>query len=164
MLEIRWQLSVILFLNKLYCRSATIEAPASANLQPHKNSFWNSRSVVVGQRPNGRDITGQGSNTWWRHEMETFSALLAICAGNSPVTGESHRPETRSFDVFFDLRVNKRLSKQPLGWWFETPSRPLWRHCNVHSQPCRRCCYCPPPNSLHVLAGASLSFSIMWVF
>ena len=41
--------------------------------------------------------------SWWRHQMETFSALLAICAGNSPVTGEfpSQRPVTRSFDVCF---------------------------------------------------------------
>ena len=46
--------------------------------------------------------------------METFSALLAICAGNSPLTGEfpAQRSVTRSFDVFFDLRLNKRLSKQ----------------------------------------------------
>ena len=43
--------------------------------------------------------------------METFSALLAICAGNSPVSGEfpAQRPVTRSFDVFFDVRVIKRL-------------------------------------------------------
>ena len=43
--------------------------------------------------------------------METFSALLALCAGNSPVTGEfaAQRPVTRSFDVFFDLRMNKRF-------------------------------------------------------
>ena len=69
--------------------------------------------------------------TWWRHQMETFSALLAICAGNSPVTGEfpAQRPMTRSFDVFFDLRMNKRLSKQWWGWWFETPPRILWCHC-----------------------------------
>ena len=42
--------------------------------------------------------------------METISALLAICAVNSPVTGEflSQTPVTRSFDVFFDLRLNKR--------------------------------------------------------
>ena len=67
---------------------------------------------------------------WWRHQMETFSALLAIGAGNSPVTGEFpvQRPVTRRFDVFFDLRLNKRLSKQSLGWWFETPSCPLWCH------------------------------------
>ena len=70
--------------------------------------------------------------TWWRHQMETFSALLAICAGNSPVPGEfpTQRPVTRGFDVYFDLRPNKRLSKQSLGWWFETLSPPLWRHRN----------------------------------
>ena len=64
--------------------------------------------------------------------METFSALLAICAGNSPVPGEfpTQRPVTRSFDVFFDLHPNKRLSKQWWGWWFETPPCPLWRHRN----------------------------------
>ena len=69
----------------------------------------------------------------WRHQMETFSALLAICAGNSTVPGEflTQRPVTRSFDVFFDLRLNKRLAKHLRGWWFETLSRPLWRQCNV---------------------------------
>ena len=72
-------------------------------------------------------------NSWWRHRMETFSALLAICAGNLPASGEfpAQRPLTRSFDVFFYLCLNKRLRKQPWGWWFETLSRPLWRHCNV---------------------------------
>ena len=71
--------------------------------------------------------------SWWRHQMETFSALLPICAGNSPVSGEfpTQRPVTRSFDIFIDLRLNKRLSKQSCGWWFETLSCPLWRHCNV---------------------------------
>ena len=69
---------------------------------------------------------------WWRHQMETFSALLAICAENSPVPGEfpTQRPVTLSVDVYFDLRPNKRLSKETWGWWFETPSRPLWRHRN----------------------------------
>ena len=59
---------------------------------------------------------------WWRHQMETFSALLAICAGNSPVSGEfpALRPVTRSFDVFFDQRPNKRLCKKLWGWWFDT--------------------------------------------
>ena len=71
--------------------------------------------------------------SWWRHQMETFSALLAICAGNSPASGEfaAQRPVTRSFDVCFDLRLNNRLSKQSWGWWFETASCPLWRHCNA---------------------------------
>ena len=54
--------------------------------------------------------------------METFSGLLAICAGNSPVTGEfpAQRPVMRNFDVFFDMRLNKRLSKQLGDRWYET--------------------------------------------
>ena len=67
---------------------------------------------------------------WWRHQMEAFTALLAICAGNSPITGEfpAERAMTRGFDIFFDLRLNEQLSKQSWGWWFETPSHPLWHH------------------------------------
>ena len=70
--------------------------------------------------------------SWWCHQIQTFCALLALCAGNSPVTGEfpSQRPVTRSFDVFFYLSLNKPLSKQLWGWWLEAPSRSLWRHCN----------------------------------
>ena len=69
---------------------------------------------------------------WWRHRMETFSALLALCAGNSrspvnsPHKGQWHRA------LMFSLicSLNKRLSKQPWGWWFESPSHLLRRHCN----------------------------------
>ena len=43
----------------------------------------------------------------------------------------AQRPVTRSFDVFFDLRLNKRLSKQSWGWWFEPLWHPVWRHCNA---------------------------------
>ena len=46
----------------------------------------------------------------------------------------SQRPVTQSFDLFFDLCLNKRLGKQSRGWWFETPSCPLWRHRNVHEK------------------------------
>ena len=52
---------------------------------------------------------------WWRHQMETFSALLAKC-----------------FDVFFDLCLNKRLRKQSWGWWFQTLSLILWCHWNAN--------------------------------
>ena len=63
---------------------------------------------------------------WWRHQMEIFSTLVALYVGNSPVTGDfpAQRPVTRSFDVFFDLRLNKRLSKQSRDWRYETPSLP----------------------------------------
>ena len=72
-------------------------------------------------------------SSWWRHQMEAFSLLLTLYEGNTPVTdgSPSQRPVTCSFDVFFDLRLNKRLSKQSRRRWFETASRSLWRNCNV---------------------------------
>ena len=60
-----------------------------------------------------------------------FPRLLALCEGDPPVTGgfPSQRPVMPSFDVFFDLRLNDRLSKQSGRRWLETQSRSLWRHC-----------------------------------
>ena len=69
-------------------------------------------------------------------------ASHGLCAGSHMMTSSNgnifrvtelpaQRPVTQSFDVFFDLRLNKRLSKQSWGWWFETLSRPLWRHCHA---------------------------------
>ena len=81
-------------------------------------------------------VSFQSHMTLWVHQMEKFSALLAICAGNSPVTGDfpAQRPVTRSFGVSFDLDLHNRLSIQSRGWWFETPSRPLRRHCYGYDQ------------------------------
>ena len=74
---------------------------------------------------------------WRHHQMETFSALLVFFfwgggGGDSPVTGEflSLRPVTRSFELFFDMRLNKQLNEQSCGWWYKTPWYSLWRHCN----------------------------------
>ena len=74
-------------------------------------------------------VIGTGRISWWRHQMETFSALLALCAGNSPFNGEflAQRPVTRSFDIFFDLRMNKQLSKQSWGLWLERSARSFWQ-------------------------------------
>ena len=71
--------------------------------------------------------------TWWRHPIRTSSASLAICTVDSPVTGEfpSQRPVTRSFDAFY-LRLDKWLIKQSRRRWYETPSRSLSCHYNVH--------------------------------
>ena len=67
------------------------------------------------------------AGSWWHHRKEIFAALLALCAGNSPVTSEF---PTQSIDVFSDLHLNERFSKQSWGWWFEMPSCSLWRHCH----------------------------------
>ena len=66
---------------------------------------------------------------WWRYQMETFSGLLALFDGNPPVTGgfPSQSPVKRRFDVFFYVRLNKRLNKQWSCRWFETP----WYPCDV---------------------------------
>ena len=63
---------------------------------------------------------------WWRHQMETISALLALCAGNSRVTGEfpTQRPVTRSFDDFFDLCLCVWTS----GWANTRAAGDLRRH------------------------------------
>ena len=101
---------------------------------------WLVRSILVCMNIHGVNfptIAYQVNvRSWWRHQMETFSALLALGAGISPVTDvfPLQRPETRSFDVFFDRRLNKSFIKQMRDWWFHTPSRSLWRHCNVIHQ------------------------------
>ena len=64
----------------------------------------------------------------WKHFPRYWPFVRGI--HRSPVKFPTQRPVTRSFDVFFDLRLNKWLSKQSWGWWFETRSCPLWRHCN----------------------------------
>ena len=87
-----------------------------------RSASWQDRTICSQQK----------WQSWWRHQMETFSTLLALCEGNSPVTREfpSQRPVTRSLDVFFHRDLNKRLSKQSRRWWFETLSCSLRRHCN----------------------------------
>ena len=107
----------------------------------HRGRCYGKNSHLVTRLPNCCQLTTISTDnrlrsritfTCWRHQMETFSALPALCEGNLLLTGgfPSQRPVTRSFDAFFDLRLNKRLSKQSRRRWFETPSRSLWRHRN----------------------------------
>ena len=61
--------------------------------------------------------------SWWRHQMESFSALLALCARSSLITSEftSQGPVTRSFHIFFDLRLHQ-------GWVSNRDVSDLRRH------------------------------------
>ena len=64
----------------------------------------------------------------WKHFPRYWPFVRGI--HRSPVNSP-HKGQWRgAFDVFFDPRLNKRLSKQSWGWWFETLSCPVWRHCN----------------------------------
>ena len=83
------------------------------------------------------------SSNWYVHNVIKLFMMTSsngkIFHVTGPLCGEFTGPSEfptlrrvrRSFDVFFDLRLNKRLSKQPWGWWFETPSWSLWHQCNV---------------------------------
>ena len=72
---------------------------------------------------------------WWRREMKAFSALLAFFEKNPTVpVGSPHKGQWRRFDVFFYLRLNKRLRKWPRRWWFGTPLCSLWRNCSDFSK------------------------------
>ena len=75
----------------------------------------------------------RGLMSSWRHQIEAFSVLLSLYAGNSLATGgfPLQRPVTRSFDVFLDMRLNKWLSKQLRRRRCDMPLRSSWRHCNV---------------------------------
>ena len=88
--------------------------PSFANVTT-ADLFWNVQSYNMMTSSNGNIFRVTG------HLCGEFTG-----PGEFP----TQRPVTRSFDVFFDLRLNKRLSKQPWGWWFETPSWSLWRQCN----------------------------------
>ena len=114
------------------CMWANNKRSNLAHVQDIPKICYSSCCAVVWYRDRGYLTNCYIFSAWWRHQMDIFSALLAVCTGNSPVTGEfpAKRPVTRSFDISFYLHLNKRLSKQWWGWWFETLSRPLWRHCN----------------------------------
>ena len=105
----------------------------------YSNPFLSIRPVLPGTVWNAIVSTELWCNIIALHRTMMTSSngnifrVTGLCAGNSAVvTGEfpSQSPTTRSFDVFSDRRLNIQLSKQSWGWWFETPSCPLWRHSN----------------------------------
>ena len=110
-----------------------------------RSNVRNRNSWLRNRRKSSRNLNNINRThiryAWWRHQMEIFSAILAICAGNSPVTGEFHaqRPVMQSFDVFFVLCLNKRLSKQSWGRYGYLQERDAWRasvgFCMVQLKP-----------------------------
>ena len=83
---------------------------------------------------------------WWNMMTSSNGTIFRVTGPlcrefTGPGEFPAKWPVTRSFDVFFDLRLNKRLSKQPWGWWFETPLWSLWRQCNVFITDCTGSCW-----------------------
>ena len=78
------------------------------------------------------DVSGTTMMTSW---MEMVSALLNLCEINPLVIVgfPSQRVSNAGFDVFFHVNLNKQLNKPSSRRWFETPGRPLWRHCSDYT-------------------------------
>ena len=108
--------------------------------------FLDSRHVFI---PSSQDWFTSTRTIAWLPQVLLQQSWTMMTSSNGnifrvtgPLCGEftgpgefpAQRPVTRSFDVFVDLRLNKRLSKQPWGWWFEAPSWSLWRQCNGYRQ------------------------------
>ena len=98
---------------------------------PPIGSLWN-KGVLMGV-----STETERSSRWrhddvikWKHFPRNWPLVRGIHRSRCPGEFPTQRPVTRSFDVFFDLRLNKPMSKQPWGSWFETLSRSLWRHRN----------------------------------
>ena len=97
---------------------------------PHMLAPWSLLSGILPEKV-----------AWWRHGMETLSALLALCDGNPSVTGGHKGPLMGSFNVSFYANLRKLLNKQSRGrrmkmfWWSFNVAvmvdHGLWRHCDV---------------------------------
>ena len=87
--------------------------------------------LIMLQDKSNRFCISHDDGIKWKHFPRYWPFVRGIHWSPVNSTGEfpTQRPVTRNFDVFFDRRLNKRLNKQSWGWWFETPLRPLWRHC-----------------------------------
>ena len=95
--------------------------------QNSSHSSANFSAVILKKAPYHDDVIA------WSHFSRYWPFVRGMhwwSVDSVPGDFTAQRPATRSFDVFFDLRLNKWLSKQSWGWWSETLSRPSWRHCN----------------------------------
>ena len=115
------------------------------SLNVPESSFLNNVSKPWYKLDRCEDIkVTNGKNSMSQHFIRTmmtssngniFRVTGHLCGEfTGPGDFPAQRPVTRSFDVFFDHSLNERFSKQSRGWWFETQSRPLWRHCNGRHQ------------------------------
>ena len=99
---------------------------------PHsgKNNLDGKKSWIFGSIPHNTCnviMQNHGDIINWKHFSRYWPFVRAI---HRPPVTHPHQGQWRRA-LMFDLRLNKRLSKQSWGWWFETPSPSLWRHCNV---------------------------------
>ena len=129
-----WLPSIVMHMPRFVIYGYTptvVGSKGPAFIKPDQLYLWIKNQISLDQGSSRKSSVV--SNFMVTSSNGKFSTTLALCAGNSPVTGEfpSQRPVTQSFDVFFDLRLNKRLSNQSRRWWLETPYCSFWCHCDV---------------------------------
>ena len=121
----------------------------------HASIYWTCHSLPVG-----------GTIMMTSSNGNIFHVTGPLCREfTSPGEFPTQRPVTQRFDVFFDLCLNKLLSKQPWGWWFETPSWSLWRQCNdKHHSSGDQSPQTPhwQPDDSHLISSCLLSHSWVW--
>ena len=95
---------------------------------------WFKRRINALQEVLSYECSSCDNQALWHDDVIEWKKIPVIGHLCGEFTGHRWIPLTKASDAelwsFFKLRLNKRLSKQWWGWWFETPSRPLWRHCN----------------------------------
>ena len=96
---------------------AVIRLPSTDQKDKHINDL-----LVLSQLGTHYDVIK------WKHFPRYWPFMWGI--HRSPVDSPHKGQWPGALMFFFDLRRNKRLSKQSRRRWFETPSRSLWRHCN----------------------------------
>ena len=110
----------------VYCLMTCLPQP-HINIVRHHSTTVSSSFMMTSSNVNIFRVTGPLCGEFTGH-------LWIPPPPPPPPPTHTQRPVTRSFDVFFDLCLDKGLSKQSWGWWFETPSFSSWRRCNVNVQ------------------------------
>ena len=147
-------------MNMLYIYVIFKQSPPYKIISIKPSAYLKSPVFVFTRKHFPEDVNNGDNVTRWRHQMETFSALLALLQGNLPITGgfPSQRPMLRSFDIFFHLPLNKRSRKQSRRRRFQTPSHSLQCYCkrdawrNIVNRPPLSVCICQLtwPSNQHI--------------
>ena len=107
----------------------------TSNIKRGRSGWSRSDRFRYNQRETARSHHGRVL-AWWRQQMETFSALLAPCVRviqRSPVNSPTEATDVELW-CFLSFAPEQTAEKQSRRWWFETPSRSIWRHCDGVSE------------------------------
>ena len=128
-----WE-NILVVYNWSHCRSRTLKHMMFLSVGKNHFSCWCATSL----RDLWQYIMTNTSSVHddvirWKHftGYRPFVWRIHRSSVKSPPP-HTHKGQRRGALIFsFDLRLNRRCSKQSRRWWFETLSCSSWRHCNV---------------------------------